>query len=196
MENKILLLLLTISILFFSSCNPERNKTYCKEITTNDVLVEACSSDTSFKFVVRPQIDVDDLNISIGFCDENSFPVSARIKNVGKVIAGNEYYIEFLNSDFTSKEIHSISKWRYLDAEGTVYVEQDAKGMCSKHVYDDGVVNKKNTCYAAGEKIFSCKYCGYKKSEVIAMKEHEWVDNKYSDMKYICNKCCVRSDQK
>ena len=196
MRNKILLLLLTFSILFFSSCNPERNKTYHKEITTNDVLVEACSSNTSFKFVVRPQIDLNDLRISIGFCDENSYPVSARTKDVGKVIAGNEYYIEFLNSDFTSKEIHNISKWRYLDAEGTVYVKQETKGICSKHDYDDGVVNKKNTCYDVGEKIFTCKNCGYKKSEATARKEHEWLDNKYSDMKYICNKCCVRSDQK
>ena len=63
-------------------------------------------------------------------------------------------------------------------------------------VYDDGVVNKKNTCYDVGEKIFTCKNCGYKKSEATARKEHEWLENKYSEMKYICNKCCVRSDQK
>ncbi len=178
-------------------CNPERNETYSKKITTRDVIVEMQSNNLYFRFKVRPQIDVEDLMITISFYDKNNFPVGARTKKLGKVISGNEYSIEFGSNDFTTKELFAISKWKFLDANGTIWgIKQEIKGFCFSHNYDDGYINKSPTCLYLGEKIYTCQTCNYKKNELIPCTEHNWLDCKYSDTNYICDKCCVRCDWK
>ncbi len=197
MNGLALLLSLILISITLTACNPERNDTYWKEITTKDVLVEKSSNSLYFSFIVRPQVTVNNLHITIGFYDKNDFPVGARIKQIGAVIKGQEYHIEFNNSDFTTTELLAIAKYRYLEANGTIYgIKQETKGICFEHKYDDGFVNKQSTCYLPGEKIYTCTTCGYKKTGYIERTKHNWVTNRYSDMKYICTQCCCRADAK
>ena len=188
----LILVLVSTFTLSLVACNPERNETYSKEITTRDVIIDKSSNSLNIAFVVRPQVDVNDLMITIGFYDKNDYPVRARTKKLGKVIAGQEYHIEF--DDFSYKELLAISKYKFLDADGAIWLEQDTKGFCTKHNYDNGFVNKEAKCGCLGEKIYTCQNCGYKKSELIPRTEHNWVDNKYGDMNFICTKCCVQCD--
>lgn len=76
------LILVSIFTISFSlvSCNPERNETYRREITTRDVLLDKSSNSLYLAFVVRPQIDIDDLRIVIGFYDKNGYPVGHAYK--------------------------------------------------------------------------------------------------------------------
>ena len=121
MRKRIIAILITVLFSFgltgcnLIGCNPERNETYSKEITTRDVVVEIQSNNLYFGFKVRPQIDVEDLMITIGFYDKNNFPVGARTKILGKVISGNEYSIEFGSNDFTTKNCHHFVKF-YLNS--------------------------------------------------------------------------------
>lgn len=178
-------------------CNPERNEEYTREVKNNEVIVEMQSNTLYFEFKVRPQINIDDLQITIAFYDKNNFPVGARTKDLGKVVAGNEYSIQFNSSDFTTKEMFAISKWKYLRARGTVRVEQEINGFCSKHNYDSGYISKPSTCIDYGERIYTCNKCNYKKSDLLELTEHNWLDCKYSDdAKFICDKCCIRTDRK
>ena len=189
----VLIQFMFLSVLIsLASCNPERNETYTKEITTQDVILDKSSDSINIAFIVRPQVDVDDLMITIGFYDKNDYPVRAGTKKIGKVIAGQEYHIEF--NDFSYKELLAISKYKFLDADGTMRIEQDTKGFCSKHNYDDGFTSKEAKCGCLGEMLYTCQNCGYKKSEMIPYIEHNWVDNKYGDMNFICTKCCVQCD--
>lgn len=203
MRKIIIAILITVLFSFgLTGCNligrnPERNETYSKEITTRDVIVEIQSSNLYFGFKVRPQIDVEYLKITIGFYDKNNFPVGARTKKLGKVISGNEYSIEFGSNDFTTKELFAISKWKFLEADGTIWgIKQEIKAFCTSHNYDNGYINKSPTCGALGEKIYTCQTCNYKKNEIIPRTEHNWLDCKYSDSNYICDKCCWRCDWK
>ena len=190
------ILLLCLAGCNFIGCNPERNESYSKEITNSDVIVEMQSDSLYFKFKIRPQEDVNDLMITIGFFDKNNFPVGARTKKLGKVISGNEYSIEFGSNEFTTKELFAISKWKFLEADGTIWIEQEIKSFCTKHNYDNGYINKSPTCGYLGERIYTCQNCNYKKSEIIPRTEHNWLDCKYSDSNYICDKCCIRCDWK
>ena len=200
MRKIISFVLIIVSVFSFTfslvSCNPERNETYRKKITTRDVLQDKYSNSLYLSFVVRPQIDIDDLKIVIGFYDKNGYPVGHGYKKIGKVIAGQEYHIEFDDNYFSYKQLLAVSKYKYLNAEGSITVDQNTHGFCSNHNYDEGYENKKSTCDCLGEKIYTCKSCGYKKSEMIPRIEHNWVDNKYGDMKYICTKCCIQADGK
>lgn len=202
---KIIIISSLITIFFLLSltgcnliaCNPERNETYSKKITTRDVIVEMQSDNLYFGFKIRPTTDVENLMITIGFYDKNDFPVGARTKKLGKVISGNEYSVEFGSNDFTTKELSAISKWKFLEADGTIWgIKQEIKAFCSSHNYDDGYINKSPTCGYLGEKIYTCQTCNYKKSEIIPSTEHNWLVCKYSDDKYICDKCCIRCDWK
>ena len=176
-----------------AGCNPERNKSYSRVITTKDVLVEKSSQSLYFAFIVRPQTDVNDLMITIGFYDKNDYPVGARTKKLGKVLAGQEYNIEFNENDFTSREMLAIAQYKYLDADGIIWLEQNTHGVCFEHAYDDGVIGKAAACDHLGEKIYTCKTCGYKKCEIIPDLSHTWVDCKYSsDSESICKICCIR----
>ena len=188
--------MMIILLLCFTGCNANVYNRYSKEITNNDVIVEMQSDSLFFKFKVRPQNDVSDLMITIGFYDKNSFPVGARNKRLGKVISGHEYSIEFGSDDFSAKEFFAISKWKFLKADGTIWIEQEIKSFCIKHNYDNGYISKSPTCGYLGEKIYTCTTCNYKKSEYVASTEHNWLDNKYSDTKYICDQCCIRCDWK
>ena len=184
------ILLLFISVL--TGCNPERSSGYSQEITKNDVKVEKFSNSLYFAFIIRPQVSVDDLSVTIGFYDKNDYPVGARTKQIGKVIAGQEYHIEFNNNDFTTTELSVISKFKYLDAEGTLWLDQETHGLCFEHKYDSGYITREPHCDCLGERMYTCLTCGYKKNELISRIEHNWVENKYSDMKYICTKCLSR----
>jgi len=47
-----------------------------------------------------------------------------------------------------------------------------------KHNFDDGVVSQVSSCTQPGSKIFTCKTCGYYKTEAIPLAEHiasEWI---------------------
>lgn len=179
-----------------TGCNPERNTSYSKEITTRDIKIERISNSLYFSFKVRPQEDVNDLMITIAFYDKNDYPVGARTKKLGKVLAGQEYTIEFNENDFTLTEMLAISKYKFIEADGTLWIEQKTHGICFEHNYDDGVINKKATCSCLGETIYTCKNCNYKKSELIPRIEHNWVNDKYTDSIYICTQCCSRCDWK
>ena len=193
---KIIVFLLIFACLTMAGCNPERNKSYSKEITTRDIKIEKVSNSLYFSFKVRPQVDVNHLMITIAFYDKNEYPVGARTKKLGKVLAGQEYTIEFNENDFTLTEMLAIYKYKFIEADGTLWIEQETHGICFEHNYDDGIVNKKATCGCLGETIYTCKNCNYKKSELIPRTEHNWVNDKYTDSIYICTKCCIRCDWK
>ncbi len=192
MKKFLIIVLILLVFTNFVACNPERNESYSKEINKNDIIVEISPNTLTPSFIVRPQIDIDDLSIHIGFYDQNDYPVRAGTKRIGKVVAGNEYTVEF--DYLTTKEILNMSKWKLINVEGKISIKQKFSVFCTQHHYDEGYINKKATCENLGEKIFTCKNCNYKKTESIERLEHDWVETKYSEMNYICTKCCIQCD--
>ena len=65
-----------------------------------------------------------------------------------------------------------------------------------KHELNEGYIQKEATCNNIGHKIVRCTKCEYTIYESIERKEHNWVNNKYSEPTYICTECCVRADWK
>lgn len=192
-----LILIICITVITSCACNPEVSKSYSREINNNEVIVEKSSASKYFGFAIRPQIDVENLYITIGFYDKNNYPVCARTKLIGTVNKGQEYHIEFINSDFTLKEFLAISKSKYLSADATLWVKQETKGICFKHQYDDGFISKIPTCLLSGQKTYTCSICGYKKTKILTHTgQHDWVENKYSEMKCICTLCCCSANSK
>ena len=186
--------LILTSVFSLTSCNPERDAQYSKQITTSDVLIDQSVSIINPAFIVHPQVDIDNLTITISFYDKDNYPVAMRTHKLGKAIAGQEYYIEI--DSLSQRELSNISHYKFTDAEGTIWIEQETKGICLEHKYDDGFINKNATCNSAGEKIYSCTNCGYKQSSLFARSQHNWVYNKYGDFKFICSHCCVQSNSK
>lgn len=186
--NIILILLVSLT-----SCSSyEHEMSYYEFVDKNDVYVEKNSNSLYIAFTVRPQIDIDHLTLAFGFYDKNDYPVVYASKRLGKVIAGQEYHIEF---SFSTKEMLAISKYKYLDADGEIYKKCTYSGIC-EHTYNDGYVQKKASCANNGMLIKECTKCGLIDTNYIPYEEHNWVTNKYSDTKYICTKCCIRSDSK
>ncbi len=190
------IMLIFFILLSLVGCNPERNEYYNRQISNKEILVEKHSSGLYFSFIVRPQIDANNLMITIGFYDKNENPIGARTKNLGAVLKGQEYHLEFTTSDFTTKEYLAISKYKFLEASTLIRIDQETHGICFEHAYDNGYISKQATCGYVGEKIFTCKTCNYKKTEKIKRTSHNWIDNIYSDMKYICINCCAQCDWK
>lgn len=52
------------------------------------------------------------------------------------------------------------------------------KDTCMDHEWDDGVVVKESTCYAAGLEVYTCEVCGTSKNHKLSKKAHAYVPGK------------------
>ena len=196
MRNKKIILLFTMifCMMFLVACNPNsEDEYYYRDVCKNDVIITQKSTElTTFYFYVRPQVDIDGLYIDFAFFDADGKPVIAAGKKIGNVKDGGEYTIDVTFDDLSLLQVLKIKTFKTWFSQGKIKVEQDMGGLCFNHKFDDGVKIKNETCGEAGEKVLTCKNCHYKKTQSIAMEDHDFVVWQFSSKWEICTKCAIR----
>lgn len=71
-------------------------------------------------YKVTPNVDINDLQVTIYFLDSSNNTVTTKVKIIGNVSANVEYSFSFKLSDFSVTEIFKIEYWRYEVTGGTV----------------------------------------------------------------------------
>lgn len=210
MNKKIYLFISSIILAFTSllftgcSCSDEKDH-YYRAVTQNDIIIEQNINDIfSMSFIVRPQETIENLFIKFSFFDNKDNPIIAKTKELGNINNGEEYNIQisFSNdNDYTLNELLKISKYKTSYFNGKIKVNQNIKGPCLNHSFNDGVITKNVTCSETGEKTYTCNNCNYKKTEQISYLKHDYTlwkiieeatTTKPGKCWNICKKCAVR----
>ncbi len=203
-------LLISISTIFviltsglLIGCNYGDKDFYLRAVTSNDVIIEQNKNEIfSLSFSVRPQVDITDLLIEFSFYDENNKAITMKSRELGNVTKGNLYTIDFsFLNELTLSEASRIKKYTTGFLRGKIKVNQNKKGICFKHKFDEGFISKQPTCNIAGERITSCKNCNYTETHIIAKTEHNMIFNKtikapqcmyVGEDEYICTYCAIK----
>lgn len=129
---KILLILAVIAVIFFGAfkvvdCanNPENTdgagKLTSRSARYSDVSITQSDEFTlTTKFILVPQTDIDNLEVTIHFSDSSQRIIKSKTKTIGNVVRNGQYTFSFNYNEFSLQETLNIEYWRYEVTGGTV----------------------------------------------------------------------------
>lgn len=71
-------------------------------------------------YKLTPNVDIEDLQVTIYFLDGSNNNVATKVKAIGNVIANTEYSFSFGMTDFNLSELMKMQRWRWEVTGGTV----------------------------------------------------------------------------
>lgn len=88
-------------------------------VTCNDFSIEEILS-LSMVFTVVPNQDIEDLEITIYFCDSSETELTSKTQRIGNLNKNQTCDASFSLTEFTLTQLYKIKAWRYEVTGGTV----------------------------------------------------------------------------
>ena len=120
--HKKLILLITLLIICFSTtlftgCNMLSCSSCGRSATNNDINIDLSEEiSLSVNYKILPNVNINDLEITFKYYDNNNNILSTKVKKVGNVTKGNQVTVTISLSEFSFTDIFKIN---YTSAEVT-----------------------------------------------------------------------------